>query len=145
MVKSWLTCNLAEFVYKKHLNRYCWLQFEEKAGGQSLTRRLTQREEHGTTATGHNFTILTPLACDIHIHCGVQNEKYPVEWAIKQEQVTPGDPAVEAVAAERPSEACVSRHWCLQSPELPGRLCLSRSFLKIKEKKIIAFQDKLQA
>lgn len=61
-MKSCPTCNLAEFVYKEQHHWYCRLQSEEEAGGQSLARRLAPRQEHGITATGHNFTILTPPA-----------------------------------------------------------------------------------
>ena len=59
MLRSCLTCNLAELVNKTLHHCDGWMQFEEEAGRQRLTRRLTRWQEHRTTATGHSFTKTT--------------------------------------------------------------------------------------
>ncbi len=96
--------------------------------GCSLRRKQAGSGSYGTSLSGrntgslrHNFILFNTASADVHIHCG-RKIKYPVEWETKQQCVTRVDPAAQAEGSQTTSEACESRHWCLQSPELPGRL-----------------------
>lgn len=107
-----LTCNVAELVDKRQRHWYCRLQFEEEAGGQRLVRRLGRRQEHRmTNHTPHKFTTSAPPALTFTAACqsNKKTKKTRGSDSKKRQHVTPGDPAVEAVGAAMPSEACEPR------------------------------------